>query len=258
MNPGTILAALALATAGGTLAFYYPQMAGNHATLRPRREQALMALALVLGGTAFSVHPGLIGYVLGAVAVVPASLFLLGTFLSGLPDQHLAAVVDAPAPDFSALDADGARFRLSQLHGSAVLLKFYRGSWCPYCVAELRQLNEFARDFEALGVKLVAVSSDRVEELKPFKRKHNWAITLIADPALIVHRLYNVQHRNFTPKRGPFRDLAIPTTILIGKDGRVLWHEQSTDFRVRPQAAAILEKTKALLSTIAPREARAA
>lgn len=41
-------------------------------------------------------------------------------------------------------------------------------------------------------------------ELYAFERKNDWAITLLADPDLTVHRLYSVQQRNFTPKRGPF------------------------------------------------------
>jgi peroxiredoxin len=247
MNSGMILAALSLATAAGNLATYYPKMTSNRATLRPRREQALMALALLLALAAFFLHPGVAGYVLAAIAVLPASLFLLGTFTSGLPRQQPAVAVDALAPDFSAIDADGEEFRLSNLRGSPVLLKFYRGYWCPYCVAELAQLDRFAKDFDSLGVKLVAVSSDRVEELRPFKRKHGWAIRLVADPELAIHRLYNVQQRNFTPRRGPFRDLAIPTTVLIDRDGRVLWFEQAIDFRVRPQAEMVLAKTRALL-----------
>ncbi len=103
-----------------------------------------------------------------------------------------------------------------------------------------------------MGVKLVAVSSDRVDELRPFKRKQAWDVTLVADAELTVHRLYNVQQRNFAAKRGPFRDLAIPTTILIDRDGRILWIEQAIDFRVRPQAAMVLAKTRALLSTAGP------
>ena len=194
-------------------------------------------------------HPGIVGYSLGALAIIPAALFLLGTFTSGLPPQRPSVAVDDLAPDFTALDADGREFRLSELRGSAVLLKVYRGYWCPYCVAELTELNKFVNDFAALGVKLVAVSSDRVDELRPFKWKHNWDITLVADPVLAVHRLYNVQQRNFTPRRGLFRDLAIPTTILIDRDGRILWLEQAIDFRVRPQASMVLAKTRALLST---------
>jgi peroxiredoxin len=247
MNAGIGLTILALVTTAGNLATYHPKMTSNRATLKPRREQALMALALVLTVAGFALHPGIAGYVLGGIAIVPAFLFLLATATSGLPNQRLAVVVGNVAPDFTATDADGKDFRLSELRGSAVLLKFYRGYWCPYCVAELAQLDGHARDFAALGIALVAISSDRADELQPFGRKHHWAIKLVADPALAVHRLYNVQFRKFALTRGPFRDLAIPTTILIGKDGRVLLIEQSPDFRVRPQADMLLDKARALL-----------
>jgi peroxiredoxin len=247
MNSGTILSALAFVTVAANLATHYPKITGNRAALRPRREQLLMVLAVVLAGAGFLLQPGIAGYALGGIALVPALLFLLATSTSGLPDQKLAVAVGQPAPDFAVTDADGRPFRLSELAGSPVLLKFYRGYWCPYCVGELAQLDRFAKDFAALGVKLVAVSSDRVDELAPFRRKHDWAIRLLADPALVVHRLYNVQSRKFTPRRGPFRDLAIPTTILIDRDGRVLWVEQTPDFRVRPQADMVLAKAQALL-----------
>jgi peroxiredoxin len=247
MNSGTILTALAFVTVAANLATHYPKITGNRAALRPRREQLVMVLAVGLAGAGFLLQPGIAGYALGGIALVPALLFLLATSTSGLPSRKLAVAVGQPAPDFSLTDADGRPFRLSELRGAPVLMKFYRGYWCPYCVGELAQLDRFAEDFAALGVKLVAVSSDRVDELAPFRRKHGWAIRLIADPTLVAHRLYNVQFRKFTPRRGPFRDLAIPTTILIDRDGRVLWVEQTPDFRVRPQADMVLAKAQALL-----------
>jgi peroxiredoxin len=258
MTTGLILACLSLATAAGTIATYAPKMRRNQATLRPRREQALMVLTLLLAIGSFFQHPGIVGYVIGAIAIVPAALFLLGTNTSALPRMLPAVSVGALAPDFSAVNADGKAFRLSELRGSPVLLKFFRGYWCPYCVAELKQLDESAEDFAALGIKLLALSSDRVDELRPFQQKHHWDITLLADPKLDVHRLYRVEFRKFTPKRGPFRDLAIPTTILIDQDGRVLWLEQTIDFRVRPQALVVLAKARALLAADQPARGSAA
>src|SRR5215472_13380206 len=177
MTPGLALAGLSLATGVGTIATYSPKMWRNQATLRPRREQAMMVLTALLALGAFFLQPGVAGAVLGGVALLPAGLFLLGTSTSGLPRRQPAVVVGDLAPDFSVLDSDGRAFRLSDLRGSPVLVKFYRGYWCPYCVAELNQLNESASQFAALGIKLVALSSDRVDELQPFQRKHQWDIT---------------------------------------------------------------------------------
>ncbi|MBV9341232.1 MAG: redoxin domain-containing protein [Acidobacteria bacterium] len=249
MTIGLILNAFAFAAASGNVALHYPKITQNRASLRPRREQAIMVLALLLVGAGFFFHPGIVGSALGILAIIPASLFLLGSTTSSLDFQWPTVAIGDVAPDFTAPDSAGRLVRLSSLRGSPVLLKFYRGVWCPYCVGELRQLDRYAQDFAAIGVKLVAVSSDRIDEIKAFERKNAWAITLLADPELIAHRLYNVQQRNFAPKRGPFRELAVPTTLLLDQEGRVLWFEQSSDFRVRPQADALLGKARVLLGT---------
>jgi peroxiredoxin len=247
MYEGLALTAASVLAVIGNLATHYAKIKSNRAPLRPRREQGVMLVALLLAGGGFALQPGIVGYLLGGVAAILAAMFLVATATSDLPKKKLAVSVGSIAPDFTATDASGRQFRLSDLRGRPLLLKFYRGFWCPYCVAELEQLNRYAAEFEKLGVSLIAVSSDRVDELEPFARKHNWGIRLLADPGLAIHCLYNVESRKFTPKRGPFRDLAIPTTILLDKNGRVLWLEQTSNFRVRPQADMVLAKAKALL-----------
>jgi peroxiredoxin len=88
-----------------------------------------------------------------------------------------------------------------------------------------------------------------VDEVKRLEDRRHWKITLLGDPALEVIRLYGVGNRNFAPRRGPFRELAIPTTILIDSAGKVLWIEQTSDFRVRSQAERVLDQIRPLLAT---------
>jgi len=173
-------------------------------------------------------------------------LFLL-TFMSRLPRQRASVDVGRPAPGFRGLDANGQPFQLAQLRGSRVLLKFYRGTWCPYCVSDLTAWNAMREQVRALGLNIVAVSHDSPDELARLQDKHHLSMTLVADPTLAIIRLYNLQNRNFTPKKGPFRDMAIPATILIGEDGRVLWMEQATDFRLRSRPAVVLAAIRAAL-----------
>ena len=245
MNLGMTLAIASLILTAG--AVVWTNLSGR--PLPPGAERGLAFAATLLAGAALLLHPGAIGYGIAGIAFALGGFFSFLTFMSGLPDQPAAVAVGQAAPDFRSFDADGREFRLSRLAGSRVLLKFFRGSWCPYCVADLRLWNARGAELRALGLKLVAVSHDSVEELRRFKEKQGWDMTLVADPGLEVIRRYNLQNRNFTPKGGPFRDMAIPATVLIDADGKVLWISQATDFRVRLHPDKVLAAVRAVLSS---------
>jgi peroxiredoxin len=46
------------------------------------------------------------------------------------------------------------------LSGSFGVVLIYRGAWCPYCNAQLAAFSRAAGKFEALGIKVVALSVD--------------------------------------------------------------------------------------------------
>jgi peroxiredoxin len=243
MNIGTTLALASFFLVAG--AFAWTKTTGR--PLPPAVERGVAFTGTLLGAAALLSHPGAIGYVIGGIGLVIGGFFSFLTFVSGLPDQRAAVAVGGKAPDFHSFDSDGRAFRLSQLSGSRVLLKFFRGSWCPYCVADIRLWDAQREELRALGLKLVAVSHDTVGELSQFKGKHGWDMTLVADPDLEIIRRYNLQNHNFTPKGGPFRDMAIPANILIDTDGKVLWMSQASDFRVRSHPAKVLADIRAAL-----------
>jgi len=240
MGFGTPLAALAMVVSGIAMLTYVAKMQKNRSEMNPVTEQLAVVAALLMATAAFFLHPGIVGALIAVIAIVPSALFLITLHTSREPDQPPNMHIGELAPDFAGVAADGTPFRLSALRGTPVLMKFYRGFWCPYCFAELKELASLADEFSALGVRLVAVSSDTLAESSRFAAKRRWPIALVSDESLAAHRLYNVHHKKFAPRRGPFRELAIPTTVLIGADGKVLWYVQSRDHRVRPHADWVL------------------
>ncbi|HLK26483.1 MAG TPA: redoxin domain-containing protein, partial [Caulobacteraceae bacterium] len=240
MGFGFGLAALGMIVTGIVMLAYVAKMRSNRSEMHHVTEQVGAVVALMLGVAAFFLQPGIGGALLAVVAIVPSGLFLISLRLSREPDQAPNMVIGQHAPEIKGVAADGTRFRLSHLRGHPVLLKFYRGFWCQHCLAELKELASLAGEFEQLGVQLVAVSADDEAETKRFAAKRRFPIQLVSDPDLEGHKAYNVHHRKFTPTRGPFRELAIPTTVLIGADGKVLWYVQSKDHRVRPHADWVL------------------
>ncbi len=82
-------------------------------------------------------------------------------WLASLPKASSAAETLTVAPDFQLPDQDGRQIALSNLtRGGPVLLVFYRGSWCPFCVSELKGLSGISEEMQRLGVRIVAVSVD--------------------------------------------------------------------------------------------------
>ncbi len=94
-----------------------------------------------------------------------------------------------------------------------------------------------------MGVAMVAISPDTPAELARMKRRRNLGMVLLSDEKLVVADLYNVRHdRALAPVRGPLRALVIPTTVLVDGAGIVRWTDQTSDYRVRSDAARVMDR----------------
>jgi peroxiredoxin len=115
----------------------------------------------------------------------------------------------------------------------------------------LRRWEALQPEFDALGVRMVALSPDTPEEAREMARRHDLRLALLADPDLAVIDRYGVRHaRGFAPPgpRGMRRPLAIPTTILLDGDGVVRWIDQAEDYRVRSDAPRVLTAVRDALT----------
>lgn len=215
--------------------------------MKPWMEQLATGLSVAFAILALIAATSGATLALATVGLLFSSALLALTFLSRLPSQRPAVMVGETAPDFALSDPAGKTRRLSDHTGEWVILKFYRGYWCPYCVRDLHGWESMLDDLAGRQTRMVAVSPDRVDELREFQSKVGLRITLLADPDNQVIRRYNLQNRNFTPRRGPFRELVIPTTILVDDRGIVRWMDQATDFRIRRSAQEVIARIDVFL-----------
>jgi thiol-disulfide isomerase/thioredoxin len=99
------------------------------------------------------------------VSAVIVGLLLLGAALMGWQEvEDSRRLPDgSPAPDFTVERFEGGSVTLSALKGHVVLVDFW-ATWCPPCREEMPYLVKLAKQYEAQGVRLVAVSNDDLDE----------------------------------------------------------------------------------------------
>lgn len=149
------------------------------------------------------------------------------------------------------------KFNSESLKGQRTLLKFYRGSWCPYCSAELVMFEELKPKLKEYNVQIMAISNDTVEQQKAHLLRDNISHTLISDPELNIIRQYGVEHHKAIgaesdnlismfgiamplPWKMKYTPMSIPTSLLIDENGKIVWIDQSEDYRLRASEKAVI------------------
>lgn len=160
---------------------------------------------------------------------------------------------------FTAIHGDGETFRLDDLQGQRVLLKFFRGSWCPYCSMELKMFKEMKPIFDKFRVNIVALSNDAPLAALKHQQRDQLTHVLLSDPELKVIRQYGVEHHKALggdgasslslfglpfPTKMKYKPMAIPTSILIDEKGIVRWIDQAEDVRLRASEDKLLAALK--------------
>jgi len=156
----------------------------------------------------------------------------------------MAKELDAgdPAPDF-ALPTDGAgHARLAGFKGKAVVLYFYPKDDTSGCTAEAIAFSGLKAKFDAAGAVVVGVSPDSSASHDKFKKKHNLAVALAADPERSAIEAYGVWKEKSMYGRKYFG--VERSTFLIDRKGRIarIWRK----VKVPGHAEEVLAAAKAL------------
>ena len=170
-------------------------------------------------------------------------------FASGI-EEHILPV-GATAPEFALKDTSGRLVRSSDLLAlGPLVIKFFRGRWCSYCVTELeawRDLYGTLREREGL---MVAIGPQIQRQSDFMASQHGLPFPVLHDPGNLIAEKFGLvytvpeYHRSYYLSilvNIPFVNgekswrLPIPATYVVGKDGKVLFAEAHADFRVRPE-----------------------
>lgn len=124
------------------------------------------------------------------------------------------------APAFSLPDLAGDIRDLGALRGSFVLLNFW-ATTAPLCRDQLRLLHHHQSAFAASQLEILAVSVDEPDDLgraRSFGAQEKFSFPLVFATAELAG-IYNIIYRYLFDRR---RDLAIPTSFLLDREGMIV------------------------------------
>lgn len=170
-------------------------------------------------------------------------------FETGIEERILP--VGATAPDFVLKDSNGKTVRSADLLAEGPLvIDFFRGRWCSYCVTELETWRDAYGRLREHGVTLVAIGP-QVERQSDFMAgQHGLPFPVLSDPGNKVAEQFRLVYSVPDYLRAYYRSilvnipfvngddswrLPLPATYVIAKDHKVVFAEAHADFRVRPE-----------------------
>jgi len=142
------------------------------------------------------------------------ALLLLPAFAGFAQKPANRPVLHRPAADFTLKTPAGEDLRLSSLRGQYVLVDFW-ASWCMPCRASIPHLKEVYDSYHKDGLEIVSVSID--DKTVAWKR----AIEQEQMPWKQALDTYTGDN-NFADVTGSYGIGAIPYTLLLDKEGKVI------------------------------------
>jgi peroxiredoxin len=166
--------------------------------------------------------------------------------------------IGARAPDAKLLNQKAKEVSLyAKLSEGPVVLCFFRGEWCPFCMMEIRALAKVAAQIRAASASLVFVHPQQHSVSERISRDYRAPFEICADALQAVMAAFEVKFSvtqsiidlyrntfgldlNQLNANGEW-NLPVPATFVIDRDGIIKGRQFSHDFMVRVEPSYVLE-----------------
>jgi len=158
--------------------------------------------------------------------------------------ESIQLKIGAALPEFNLVTSQGEDWSSSELKNQAALMLFFRGNWCPLCMAQIKEVAASYQQLELLGVKVFLVSPQPEKFTKSLADKFDVNFNFMTDKNNQTAKLLGIESIQGTPKGmevlGYDSDTVLPTAILTDKNGVIIFTDQTDNYRVRPEPDTFL------------------
>jgi len=151
--------------------------------------------------------------------------------------------VGSKLPQFELTDSDGKRFNSDSLSGSPAVLLFYRGNWCPLCMAQIKEIANRYQELDALGIKVILVSPQPDELSRRLAGSYEVPFHFLIDSDNKIAETLGIAVKHGVPVGMPggyAADTVMPTLVVTNRSGTIVYSDQTDNYRVRPEPDTFL------------------
>lgn len=181
-----------------------------------------------------------------AFLLAPFALFV---FSSACAQDEIPgpAVGDTFPHALEAPDQNGEMRSLASLYGDkGVAVLFVRSAdWCPFCKAQLVDVNTRLPEFAAQGLSVTTISVDEVPLIKKFADEQSIGYTMLSDPNGDINEELGIRDTQYPVGSAAF-GVPRPTLYIIDRSGTIRARYMEPTFRTRPDLDVVLAETKEL------------
>lgn len=131
-----------------------------------------------------------------------------------------------------------------ELIGKPSVIIFYRGSWCPFCVAQIKEVVAEYQQAIYKGVQFVLISPQPDMVTKKLAQKFDVPFMFLTDVNNAAAKKLNLVDAEGLPldksDQGVDNNTVYPTVIVTDKRGDILYCDKTASYSARPDAKEYL------------------
>lgn len=171
--------------------------------------------------------------------------FLYNFWYSSLNrSEHPLLQTGKQLPVFSVTDTNGKQIDSESFKGNPTILIFFRGNWCPLCMAQIKEIAAEYKKLARFGAKVALISPQPEKNTQVLAAKFDVPFDFLTDISNRAATSLGVAMVNGLPSGmemfGYDKDTVYPTVIITDAKGKIIYTDFTNNYRIRPEPEAFI------------------
>ncbi len=145
---------------------------------------------------------------------------------------------------FSLRSASGDTISSDDLRGRPHILMFFRGNWCPLCMAQIKELAKSYQQIADCGARVALIAPQPHGNTEALAKKFDVDFDFYTDAGNKAARALGISNKWGIPfgmqVLGYSSETVLPTVIITDPEGKILWADETDNYRIRPEPETFL------------------